>query len=102
MGQRISDRHRRKVKIDCPYMIIDSMGLLDPHIAAMLMSRETDPDRLPNYIDSLVAENIRTPLLDVPARLIGDRTLVPVRAVSEAFDCQVDWDDASQTVIINK
>ena len=90
------------VKIDCPYMIIDSMGLLDPHIAAMLMSRETDPDRLPNYIDSLVAENIRTPLLDVPARLIGDRTLVPVRAVSEAFDCQVDWDDASQTVIINK
>ncbi len=38
--------------------------------------------------------------LDVPARLIGDRTMVPVRAVSEAFDCDVGWDDAAQTVII--
>lgn len=42
----------------------------------------------------------KTVTLDVPAQLINDRTLVPVRAVSEAFGCSVDWDDASQTVII--
>ena len=39
-------------------------------------------------------------ILDVPATLINSRTLVPVRAVSEAFDCNVGWDDPTQTVII--
>ncbi len=38
--------------------------------------------------------------LDVPARLIGDRTMVPARAVSEALGCDVSWNDATQTVII--
>lgn len=38
--------------------------------------------------------------LDVPARLIGGRTLVPARAVSEALGCAVDWNDPAQTVII--
>ena len=38
--------------------------------------------------------------LDVPAKLLNGRTLVPVRAVSEAFDCKVDWENASNTVII--
>lgn len=39
--------------------------------------------------------------LDVPARLIGDRTLVPVRAIAEAFNCNVDWNGETQTVTIN-
>lgn len=30
-------------------------------------------------------------LLYVPAKLVGDRTLVPTRAVSEAFGAQVEW-----------
>lgn len=38
--------------------------------------------------------------LDVPARLISDRTLVPIRFVSEALDCNVDWNEDEQTVII--
>lgn len=38
--------------------------------------------------------------LDVPAQLINERTLVPVRAVAESFDCKVDWDGDTQTVII--
>lgn len=38
--------------------------------------------------------------LDVPARLISDRTLVPIRFVSEALDCNVDWNENEQTVII--
>lgn len=29
--------------------------------------------------------------LDVPAKLNSDRTYVPVRAISEAFDCEVEW-----------
>ncbi|MBE7021891.1 MAG: copper amine oxidase N-terminal domain-containing protein [Ruminococcaceae bacterium] len=38
--------------------------------------------------------------LDVPAQLTGGRTLVPARAVSEAFGAFVDWDEATRTVII--
>jgi serpin B len=38
--------------------------------------------------------------LDVPAKIVDDRTLVPLRAVSEAFDCTVEWDEATQTVTI--
>ena len=41
-------------------------------------------------------------ILDVAARITGDRTMVPVRAISEAFKCNVDWDDANKTVIVNQ
>ena len=46
------------------------------------------------YINDKIIE------LDVPPQLIGGRTLVPARAVSEAFGCDVKWDDSTQTVII--
>ena len=39
--------------------------------------------------------------LDVPAKLINDKTMVPARAVSEAFGAKVDWDNDTRTVIIN-
>lgn len=38
--------------------------------------------------------------LETPARKIGGRMLIPVRAVSEAFGYDVTWDGATQTVII--
>lgn len=38
--------------------------------------------------------------LDVPAQIVSDRTLVPVRAISEAFDCPVEWDNATRSVLI--
>lgn len=40
-------------------------------------------------------------VLDVPAQIINDRTLVPARAVSEAFGAYVDWSDKHRAVIIN-
>lgn len=42
-----------------------------------------------------------TPItLDSPACLINDRTLVPVRAISEAFKTNVDWDGNNSIVKI--
>ena len=38
--------------------------------------------------------------LDVPAQIIGDRTMVPLRAVSEALDCKVVWTGSLNTVNI--
>jgi hypothetical protein len=48
--------------------------------------------------DMYVGENVIT--LDVPAKIISDRTMVPVRAISEAMACKVDWDGENQAVII--
>lgn len=38
--------------------------------------------------------------LDVPAKIVEDRTLVPLRAVSEAFDTEVIWLDDINTVCL--
>ena len=45
-------------------------------------------------------KNGKAVTLDVPAQLINDRTLVPARAVAEAFGCDVDWDDTTKTITI--
>lgn len=38
--------------------------------------------------------------LDVPAQLVNSRTLVPLRAVSEAFGAEVGWSEAEWKVTI--
>ncbi len=38
--------------------------------------------------------------LDAPADIYGDRTLVPLRAVAEAFDADVQWDNQTRSVTI--
>ncbi len=38
--------------------------------------------------------------LDVPAMEIDGRTLIPTRALAEAYGCKVDWDGITSTVII--
>ena len=38
--------------------------------------------------------------LDTPATIVDNRTLVPVRAISEAFGCNVEWDNINKSVSI--
>ncbi len=45
--------------------------------------------------------NGKTVKLDVPAKISNSRTLIPVRAVSEAFECKVGWDAETYTVTID-
>lgn len=53
-------------------------------------------------IDSDVLYKNGNPVsLDVPAMLVNGRTLVPVRAVSEALGAKVNWDDSTRSVIID-
>lgn len=40
-------------------------------------------------------------IIDAAPMIINSRTMVPVRAVAEAFDVSVDWDGKTSTVIIN-
>jgi len=38
--------------------------------------------------------------LDMPAKLVNDRIMVPLRFISEAIDKTIIWDDAEKTVLI--
>lgn len=38
--------------------------------------------------------------LDVPAQIVNDRTLVPLRAIAESLSAEVNWNEADQTVSI--
>ena len=40
--------------------------------------------------------------MDTPAKIINDRTMIPVRAASEALGCTVGWDDATRLISINE
>ncbi|MCL2838365.1 MAG: copper amine oxidase N-terminal domain-containing protein [Oscillospiraceae bacterium] len=49
---------------------------------------------------TLVGDEDPPIILDVPPMIVDNRTLVPLRAISEALGATVDWDSATQTVII--
>lgn len=40
--------------------------------------------------------------LDVAAKVVNERTMVPVRAIAEGMNCKVDWDQENLTVIVAK
>lgn len=41
--------------------------------------------------------------LDVPAKIIGDRTMIPIRAVAESLKCDVEWlPDTREVAILKK
>ncbi len=40
--------------------------------------------------------------MDVPAKVINERTMIPVRAVSEALGCTVGWDENTRMVSIEE
>jgi len=44
--------------------------------------------------------NGETEVLDVPAKIIGDRTMVPVRFIAQSFGAEVSWDAPGRTVVI--
>lgn len=39
--------------------------------------------------------------MDVPATVVNDRTMLPVRALAKALDLEISWDDPSRTVSID-
>jgi len=46
---------------------------------------------------SVTANGVTTPvLLDVSAKMINDRTLVPLRFLSETFDCEVAYQELDE------
>jgi|GEM_PF-3275432 len=61
-----------------------------------------DSTNITLFLDSLNAnKNGQTLQLDVPATALNDRTLVPLRFISENLGCSVEWDGVNNAVIIN-
>jgi len=52
--------------------------------------------------DSFLTKNGERVALDVPAKIVGSRTLVPARAVAESFGADVQWNQAARTVTITE
>lgn len=52
--------------------------------------------------DERVTVNGKEKLLDVPARAVSGRTMVPVRFISEELDFDVEWDADNYRVVINE
>lgn len=51
-------------------------------------------------IDSTAFVNSEEKTLDVPAKIVGDRTFVPLRFVIEALGEKVEWDNDNYSVVI--
>ena len=50
----------------------------------------------------IIYENDKAITIDVPAQIINERTFIPIRAMSEAIDKNVLWDDRGLIVISDK
>ena len=42
------------------------------------------------------------PGFDTPAQIVNDRTMVPIRYISESFGADVTWVGATETILIVK
>lgn len=52
------------------------------------------------FVTDVLTNETKDIALDVPAQIVKDRTLIPLRAVSEALGKTVDWDGNTRTVSI--
>lgn len=50
--------------------------------------------------ENLISSDIETFKLDVPAKIINDRTMIPLRAINDAFKYQTEWDDETKTAYV--
>lgn len=52
--------------------------------------------------DTKALVNGQEVILDVPAKIVNDRTMVPLRFIGETLGAKVDWDNNLRRVIINR
>jgi len=82
--------------------IFEALGAtVDWDGATQTVTAKKDSDVIKLQIGSNeMTVNGKTVTLEVPAQLINGRTMVPVRAIAEAFGAEVYWDAATRTVKI--
>ncbi len=82
--------------------IFEALGVLvewEPESKTVIGTK--DKTKIQLTIDQPIAKKDGEDIaLDIPAKIIEGRTLVPVRFISESLGCNVEWDNDTKTVII--
>ena len=103
-----------KLTFDQPPMLINSRTMVPLRIifeklgatvdweeATSTVTATKGDKKIVLIIDQMTAYVNNTPTtLDSPAVIVNSRTLVPIRFISEALGCTVDWNEKTQTVNI--
>lgn len=112
---KISIDGKAMVPKDMPAVIIDGRTMLPMRQIAQELGCEVTwneaakqiyvmrgSDIIVFTIDSKAGyENGKEFTMDVPATIVNDRTMLPVRALADALHLNIKWDDPNRTVIIN-
>lgn len=53
-------------------------------------------------VSDVQTQGIKTIELDCPPVLLNSKTMIPLRAVAEIFDYQVNWSEENKSIFINK
>lgn len=105
----------RKLEFDVPPQIINNRTMvpmraifeaLGANVYWLSESRSISATKLDSKIfmkidNPVIIANGETVVLDVAPTIVDDRTLVPVRAVSESLNAEVSWDAATRTVYVD-
>jgi hypothetical protein len=75
-----------------------TIGIYSYATDVMLIQMRIGSNRASVLVGSMANYDER--ILDVPAKLINGRTMVPVRFIAEALGCVVNWDQANKIVSI--
>ncbi|MDR1616481.1 MAG: copper amine oxidase N-terminal domain-containing protein [Syntrophomonadaceae bacterium] len=82
--------------------IFEKLGLTVSYDeATKVVTAKNDQYEIILTIDQVKATvNGEETILDVPAKILGDRTMVPIRFISESIDLEVAWDNDTRTINI--
>ncbi len=82
--------------------IFEALGATVEWEAATRTVRATRGDtKISLVIDTnIINKNGIEKQIDVPAQIVGNRTMVPIRAISEALGASVNWDAVTRMVLI--
>lgn len=102
------------ISSDVPPQIVDSRTMVPVRFVAEALGATVGWEQLSSTVSIVKADtsiklvigakqvikNNSAITLDVPAQIISSRTMVPIRFVSEALGCKVDWQQNTRTVVI--
>lgn len=116
IGNPVLTKNGEEIPLDVPAMLMDSRTMVpfraicealgatvewdDPTQTVTVVKEETTLEL--QIGNPIIKKNGKNKVLDVPAQLVDERTLVPVRAVAEGLGAIVEWDDPTQTVTITQ